>query len=267
MSGETKDKVADAVEAEVVEGTALAIREDVAKVSQDVMKDEIEASHLQNIGMMAIENAIDEDKAEYEAQLEQIRAAVEVAQEDLKKAQQARDKEIKRFQSQLIRTELRKKRSNALKVLAKLTDLSVPFRIPSDEDEKGFGVSYHEPDPNAEKSLERAGFIKWEFQLKQEKLSSYRDGVMFSGTRGLSRKCTEALKAVKAAEDEVKKLSALNRDVRIQIQNLEKERRELQRKLRQQIVSKSVVGNEIERMLKASRKKVKALPLPAKYQK
>ena len=253
-----KDQVAEAINAEVVGSTALSIRSDVSQVSQDVMKDEIHSTHLNTMGMMAIENAIDEDKESYDAQLDEIRAAMDVATKELKQAETQRDKTITAYQKRLVNTELKRKYAAAVKVLSKLADLSSPIDVKTEDD---IDTCYIEAEHGV------AAHIKWDFGLGQKGSSSYRNTLEFKGTRALSKKCLDTLKAVKTAETGIQELQNINKEVRIQIQNLEKERRTLKRKLRQQIVGGSVVGAEVEKMLKGSRKKIKALPLPAKFRK
>ena len=99
-----KAAVQEKIESEVVEATAMVVSPEVAKISQTVMQEEIEAGHLKSMGMMAIENAIDEDKSVYETQLDEVRVAVEKKQQALIVANRARDSIIKGFKDQLIRT-------------------------------------------------------------------------------------------------------------------------------------------------------------------
>lgn len=261
--GSDKANVQGEVERQVVEATAMQISPKVAEAHQERINDEMQAAHLQNIGMMAIQNAIDGDKTEYENQLDEIRGAMEKAQKELSDAGKRRDKTIEQFKARLVRTELRKKAAASLRTLNKLPHLKAEFQDVSDDD---IDATFNAPDPDGDSPQDRAGHISWQFSVKQ-KGDYRRDGVSFAGTRNLSKKCTDALKKVAEAEADVQQLSDLNREVRLQIQRLERERRDLERKLRKEIVSKSMVGQQVEDMLKNSRKKVKSLPMPAKFRK
>lgn len=256
---------------EVAKVTALAVAPEVAKVSQDVMKEEIGATHLTNMGMMAIDNAIDEDKAEYELQLDEIRAAMDKATVTLTGVTKERERTIDGFKEQLIRTELRKKFAASLRALSTLPGLSGEFESPKDPD-KCISVEYNEADSEAKKQLARDGYFHWKYDVTQSYSSSSYGGkstadVHFAGDRTLSKKCTAAIKTVESAQADVDGLARLNRDVRINIQGLEKEKRKLQRDLRQEVISNSVVGAQFAASLKRGRKKIKMLPLPAKFRK
>ena len=263
--------VHEKVEDEVAKVTALAVAPEVAKVSQDVMKEEIGATHLTNMGMMAIDNAIDEDKADYEEQLDEIRGAMEKATTTLTGVTKDRERVIDNFKEQLIRTELRKKFAASLRALTQLPGLGGEFESPKDPD-KCISVEYNEADPEAKKQLAKDGYFHWSYDVTQTYKSSSYGGsstaaIQFAGDRTLSKKCTGAIKTVESAQADVDGLARLNRDVRITMQGLEKEKRKLQRDLRQRVISNSAVGAAFAETLKRGRKKIKALPLPAKFRK
>lgn len=261
----SKAKLADVVESNIVEATAIAIRNDVAGVSQDVMQDEIKASHLQNIGSMAIENAIEEDKAAYELQLDEIQECVDKAKKRLKERQTKFDKAVNRFQTQLVATELRKKRAAVIKTLSSLNDLAKPLNINSEDGDDDINT-FHSQDSDGDTLEARAGVVGWNFEIKQGTGYS-SSGLDFKGERPLSKKLVGLYKDIEDAKEDIDTLMNANKGVRVQIQKLERERRDLQRKLRSQVISKSIVAKEIDQMLKGSRSKVKALALPANLKK
>ena len=263
---DSKAAVQENIEKQVVEATAMVVAPRVAEASQLVMREEIEASHLKNMGMMAIENAIDEDKAIYEAQLDEIRLAIDKANGTVNENNKVLDRAVNTFKSQLIRTELRKRQATSLKILNSLAGLDAPFRISTKSDE-GIGVGYHAPNAEADKPEEVKGFFSWQYTVYQGTREYSAPHVCFSGRRNLDKKCVVAISNLDDAKKDVVSLTKLNRDIRMKIQGLERERRELQRKLRHEIVSNSKVGAQFEETLRQSRKKVKALPLPAKFRK
>lgn len=257
------DKIRTQVEADAIEATAIAIRHDVSAVSADVMKDEIEAGHLQSIGMMAIENAIDEDKSQYEDQLDEIQTHVNDAQKRLAAKEQEFNKEVERFKKQLKATELRKKLASAHKTLSGLSDTTYPLRGIKEED--GDIETTLKQDDKSEELKGRAGVIQWSFSVTfSVEGSRYGSGesIEFSGTRDLNEKCVKLYIDIEDIKKEISELMECNKSVRIQIQKLERERRDLQRKLRQEVISRSIVAKDINEMLKNTRKAVKQLQLP-----
>jgi predicted nucleic acid-binding Zn-ribbon protein len=79
----------------------------------------------------------------------------------------------------------------------------------------------------------------------------------------LNVKSTRAYKKIEEVQDEIKRLMEINAGVRREVQKLDRERREMEIKLRRDVRGKSVVAQEIHKMLKDTMAPVKKLTLPA----
>lgn len=269
-----KSSVKDAVEAKIVESTALAVAPKLAESSQLVLQKEMEASHLQSMGQMAIENAIDEDRAAYEGQLDEIRKATEANNKRINTAKAKFEAIVDAALEELKRTELRRMYAKAVASLNKIPNLSALFQVEPDSDdihvERRLGVkpalAGARPKPTDAEKENMVGYIGWHIDIESvnHKNNYNTPKVRLEGTRSFGKKCEEAFRALKALEKDGVALLEVNREVRLKIQNLERERRELQRKLRQQIVSSSSVAKELDGLLKKNRKAVETLVLPAR---
>lgn len=260
-----KSAVEEAVQNKLATDTALVLAPGVLKSSQAAMQDDIQASHINNMGMMAIENAIEEDKAQYEQQLDELRKASEATTKRLTAAKAEVEKEVNSFRKHLIHTELRAKYAAAFKLTAKFANLTNKF-IDKGLQDATYNVEGRAPskDADVECDAQRVPHFKWSFRISDD--HNHND-LHFVGYRKLSSKCLSAKKAVEDVEKDLTELSNANRDIRISIQNLERERRDLQRKLRHEIVSKSSVGAQIEKVIRQGRKPLKQLQLPSRLTK
>jgi hypothetical protein len=268
MNTNVAETVKDKVQEAIAEETALQVVPTVVEASEVVVREEIQASHMKNMGMMAIENELDSDRAEYDSQLDEIRRLVDKTNTSLKKAEEESEREISRFKECLIRTELRKHAAARIKEANRIKDREYDYSLEIENDKSFTVICYEEGSEEAKTAIERVPHVTWRYSLcGKNKSGNTGPSIPICGTRKLSKKCLDALKEVSSLQADLVALGKANQEVRISIQKLEQERRTLQRKLRQNILQNSAVGAEISARLKANRKKVKALPVPAKFRK
>jgi hypothetical protein len=260
MDSTKKQRIMDTVEGDVVEATALAIRSEVSDLSQDVIQDELRLGHLSNMGMMEIQDAVETKRMEYEKQLDEIQEAVNDATTRKTAAHNAFEKEVERFIKRFTNTELRRKIAQAHRRLAALSDLASDFDKIENQGEPNVNRSF---DVHAESFEERAGHLEWTFEIEQTGSSYSCGNVKFAGKRALNVKSTRAYKKIEEVQDEIKRLMEINAGVRREVQKLDRERREMEIKLRRDVRGKSVVAQEIHKMLKDTMAPVKKLTLPA----
>lgn len=254
----------EAVVNNLQQSTALEVSAEVVKLGQDIMQDELQASHLHTIGMMEIDNTIDDDRAVLEERLDELRALNNKHSNKLQELKKALDREIEKAQGRLKRTEVRRNYMAAVKALNRVNHLQEPFEAKDPDQEITIKVSL--PKAEAEDEAEREGYFAWSFSVttpdNTSRYASTGSKVHFCGTRSLSKKVLSAHAAVCAAEDKLAQLQRVNIETRKVLQDLEVERKTLQRKLRKQIVGKSAVGKEFRKLIQSGRGKRKLLPIP-----
>lgn len=250
-----KNKVVEAVEAKVVESTALTVAPTIQKLSQKVVKEEMELAHNQQFATLAINDAIANDKAAYEKQLDSLSKAFSKERTNLEKAETVVTKATESLERKsLSKTVLPEIKAVHSKVTA-IKCLSKKIKMP---EKNSISISYCSPRSDGKSKLEKEGHIGWSVTLSQ--VSRY-DGLSLSGMLPLNKECKDALKEVAKVNAKIGKLKAVDKNVRMAIQDLDREKAQLQRKLDREALNKSITGKEMTARVKSMRAtKVKALP-------
>lgn len=250
----------NAVTKQILESTALQVSTEVVKAGQDLMQEELQTSHFLTIGMIEVDNVVDDEREALEDRLDELNKLNTKHNKELNDRKAALAKEIKHTTERLKRTEVRRHYRTAFKALERVPYLDQPF-IEGDPD-KEISIDCSLPNPVSEDPTEAEGYFEWSFNITTEGPSYSRKTLSFAGKRSISKKILKKHEDVRAVEDKLNQLTACNREVRQAMQELERDRERLRRKVRKQAAGKSVVGSEIRKILKAERGNRKLLPIP-----
>jgi predicted nucleic acid-binding Zn-ribbon protein len=266
----TKKNKLDTVATDVMEAVAeqhtaaiaTVLGAGLAKVQSEQLAENMAVSHRREYAALAIDSAVDEDKDALEMQLDTLRKATTTHQKELEKNKAALKEASGLAEEDVVKSVVLPHYAKNAAFVNSIPGVKKVLVLTGDYegDRKKVECNCHLPDPKERTEEKKAGGVFWSYTLRDD--TGHRNTIItVEGSRKLPTEVVKLLKERDAIEKKIAEVESYVGNIRLDLQNLERERASLRRKLDRETLNSSATGAELLKAVKGMRvSSVKALP-------